>query len=188
MELRSGQGLRFVMMTADQSPELAVDHQGNRQRCAHAHIANIGDVYLCDAAEFRKGEIQLPLCTGGGDGDRLGFDVGDETDQIELEMSACRCRDVGSRIMQAEIGIVPIRLLGDHLAMQIGMKSLAHHAIETADQPHHAHGRSTAAIQRLRLSEIVDVGEIPGENFEIDRTVSDMREAIQRLLAAFLPL
>ena len=197
---RRGREVRLAVMARHEPPQFAVDEQRHRHGSSDAHVAQVFEVDRRHAAQ--RGEAQIQRAAGLRVERRLqrGRLVGhgrDEAQPVLLVQRAGLRRDVGGRVMQAQIRIHARggQRLADDRAVPVGVEAVDHHALEARQVGNRlrddrvergqsgggAHGREGALQAAMPLRKTRRGGVAAGRlQFDNQHAVAAVQEGIER--------
>ena len=140
-------------MAGYQAPELAVDHQRDHQRAAHAHVFQILHMNGRYAAQKAQRHIQMlagDRRKGWGQGHWRVFDVAQHPDPVSLVQPAGDLRDIGSRVAIAKKRLPASGSFASekHFAMALVVEAIHHDPVIASQRLENVGGFVTNFAQR----------------------------------------
>ena len=157
---RIGQPLGRVVVARDQSPQLALAHQRDDEGRGDAHVLQVLQVQRRHAAQPAHRHVELVARRreqARHQRNRLVVDVDQHAHAVAQIQFARALRNVGLRIVQAEVGLeVRFLGLGDDFAVTVRIEAIEHHAVVAGELAEDRHRLDRERVERRRGAEARD--------------------------------
>ena len=186
---------RGVVVAGKQSPQFAVDDDGDRQRRGDVHVAQILDMHRGYRSQHRQRLVQRsPMALGCQDGDRHRCHVGDDAKGAAQVKLARLRRNIRCRIVQPEVAVAAAtQRFGNHRAIVVAVEAIDHDAVEPGQRLDMAGAVAKELRQAVAVLQPGDHGACQarglalvgcrGFGFDDDRIAATVDGDIERCLA-----